>query len=143
MLIKYGQTIKPNRIARQSLTAAKAESDHGVQSQDKVDISIKEKAVTSAILSASVGSIIGEKAGQAAFAGGAGYAGYQIGQSFGGPLAGIAGAAIGVGAAALFELKVKPVSGSIGAAAGFVTGGIVGGVAGAAIGGIGRLGQIL
>lgn len=143
MLIKYGQTIKPSRIARASLNTAKPERDHGLESKDKVEISIKEKAVTSAILSASVGSILGEKIGQAAFAGGVGYAGYQLGQSFGGPIAGIAGAAVGVGAAALFEFKVKPVSGSIGAAAGFVSGGIVGGIAGAAIGGLSRLGQIL
>lgn len=95
--------------------------------------SFGETALRSTIIGASLGTVIGERMGQSALIGSAGYLGWKVGQSIH-PVVGAAGAVVGSGAAFFLERKTA-LGGTIGAASGFLTGGLIGGVVGSVIGG--------
>lgn len=102
---------------------------------EEVPIPFKERAVASAIVGASLGTMAGEKLGEFGFIGGTAYAGYVVGGLFGNPeigkiVGGIAGAGIGY----LMEDKLN-IGKTIGGAAGFISGGIIGGITGTVIAG--------
>lgn len=109
------------------------------QSQEKVQVPFKERAVTSAIVGASLGTMAGEQVGEIGFVGGAAYLGYTVGGMFGRPEIGrLVGAAAGAGAGFLVENKLN-IGKTVGGAAGFISGGIIGGATGSVIGGVSAL----
>lgn len=109
------------------------------QKSEEVSVPFKERAVTAAIVGASLGTMAGERLGEVSFIGGAAYAGYALGKMIGKPEIGrIVGAVVGAGAGYLAESKLN-IGKTVGGAAGFVSGGIVGGVAGTVIAGVSTL----
>lgn len=108
------------------------------QKREKVAVPLVERAVTSAVVGASIGTVGGEMIGGAASVAGIGYAGYRIGQNFG-TIGGVVGGIAGAGAAFFVESKV-PIGKTVGAATGFVVGGLTGGALGAGLGLVNKLG---
>lgn len=110
------------------------------QSRKKVTPPITERAVTSAVVGASIGTVGGEKLGGAVAVTGAGYLGYRIGSQFG-TIGAVAGAAVGAGAVFFEERKIG-IGRTAGAAAGFLAGGLTGGALGAGMGLISKVGDL-
>lgn len=111
----------------------------GSQSTEKVSVPFKERAVTAAIVGASLGTMAGEKLGEIGFIGGSAYVGYALGGLVGRPDIGrVVGGVIGAGVGYLVENKLN-IGKTIGGAAGFISGGVVGGVTGTVIAGASTL----
>lgn len=130
MLIQSSRSSYSNRpsvAAKQPRVNSDAQA--ASEPQDRVVPPFKESAITSTIIGASVGTMVGEQVGQIGFVGATGYAGYMLGAALGnGPV----GTAVGATAGYLLEKRL-PIGKTLGGAAGFVSGGIVGGLSGVAI----------
>lgn len=111
-------------------------------SKGEVKIPFKERAVTHAIVGASLGTMAGERLGEISFVGAASYAGYAIGTATGNSeLGGLIGGVAGAGAGYFVERKVG-IGKTVGGSVGFLSGGIVGGISGTVVGGIAALANL-
>lgn len=105
------------------------------EQKDEVRVPFKERAVTSSIVGASLGTMVGEKFGELGVIGGASYLGYAIGSNFGqAELGGVIGVVAGAGVGYVAESKI-PIGKTLGGATGFISGGLIGGITGTVVAG--------
>lgn len=97
--------------------------------------SFTETALRNTVIGASLGTVAGEFVGKGAWIGSCGYLGWKLGQALGGNVVAAATGAV-LGTVGSYALERRfPIGGTLGAAAGFVSGGLIGGVTGCAVGG--------
>ena len=136
MFISSTRRLTPQQNRKLRNTKPKqTEPDKAAQQRDEVRVPFKEHAVTSSIVGASLGTMMGEKIGELGVIGGVSYLGYAIGSSFGqAEIGGIVGGIAGAGVGYVAESKL-PIGKTVGGAAGFISGGLIGGITGAVIAG--------
>lgn len=117
----------------------KARPPRSKERQKDVKKPYKETIVTDSIIGASLGTMVGEKAGKVGFIGATTFLGYTVGMMTGhGDIGTYVGTGVGLGAGLLLENKFS-IGKTVGGAAGFVSGGILGGVTGVVVGGASAL----